>query len=84
MQKAIELRVDLEVGAAYVRYGSRGERATSVRLSEDVVVHYDADNRVVGIELIEVRPDSIQAAETFASQNALDFPSLQQYTRAPA
>jgi uncharacterized protein YuzE len=81
LQNAIELRIDLEVGAAYVRYGSRGARGTSVRLSEDVVVHYDAENRVVGIELIEMRPDAIRAAEAFASQNDLGFPSLQQFAQ---
>ncbi|MEA2721637.1 MAG: hypothetical protein QOJ39_3501 [Candidatus Eremiobacteraeota bacterium] len=81
MQNAIELRVDLEVGAAYVRYGPRRPHGTSVRLSEDVVVHYDADSRVAGIELIAVRPDAIQIAEAFALQNALYFPSLQQYVR---
>lgn len=79
MQSAIELRIDLEVGAAYIRYRPRGARGTSVRLSEDVVVHYDAENRVTGIELIEVRPEAVQAAEAFASQNGLDLPSLQPY-----
>ncbi len=79
MQNAIELRIDLEVGASYIRYGSRGVRGTSVRLSEDVIVHYDTDNRVIGIELIEMRPEALRTAEAFASQNDLGFPSLQQY-----
>jgi hypothetical protein len=53
-------------------------------LSEDVVVHYDVDGHVTGIELIEVRSDAIQTAEAFASQNGLHFPALQQYTRPMA
>jgi uncharacterized protein YuzE len=79
VQNAIELRIDLEVGAAYIRYRSRGPRGTSVRLSEDVVVHYDADDHVVGIELIELRGEAIRAAQAFASQNDLSFPSLDQH-----
>jgi uncharacterized protein YuzE len=81
VQNAIELRIDLEVGAGYVRYRTRGPRGTSVRLNEDVVVHYDTENRVSGIELIELRPEAIRAAEAFASQNDLGFPSLDQYAR---
>jgi uncharacterized protein YuzE len=77
----MELGIDLEVGAAYVRYGDRGARGTSIRLSEDVVVHYDTDNHVAGIELIEVRLDAIRAAEAFASQNGLIFPVLDRYAR---
>jgi hypothetical protein len=79
MQKATELRIDLQIGSAYVRYGSRSVRGSSVRLSEDVVVHYDSGDRIAGIELIEVRPDAIRTAEEFALQNALAFPSLPQF-----
>jgi uncharacterized protein YuzE len=81
VQDAIELRIDLEVGAAYVRYRPRGVHGTSVRLSEDVVVHYDPENHVAGIELIEVVPQAIRAAEAFPSQNGLGFPSLEPYMR---
>lgn len=79
VQNAIELRINLEVGAAYVRYRPRGARGTSVRLNEDVVVHYDSENHVAAIELVEVRPEAVEAAEAFASQNGLDFPSLEPY-----
>lgn len=79
MRSVFELRFDLEVRAAYIRYGARGTRETSVRLSDDVVVHYDTDNRVVRIELIEVHPDAIRGADAVASQNDLDFPTLHVY-----
>lgn len=79
MRNAIEVRIDLEVEAAYIRYRSRGPRGTSVRLNEDVVVHYDTENHVAGIELIEFRRNAIRAAIAFASLNDLGFPSLEQF-----
>jgi uncharacterized protein YuzE len=81
VQNAIELRIDLEVGAAYIRYRARAPHGTSLRLNEDVVVHYDAEDHVVGIEIIELRADAIRTAQAFASQNDLSFPSLDQHAR---
>ena len=80
MQTPIQVRIDLEVGAGYVRYRSlaEGDRiASSVRLSEDVVVDYDRDRKVIGIELISVISPAIATAKAFAARNDLSFPDLE-------
>jgi uncharacterized protein YuzE len=80
MQTPIQVRIDLEVGAGYVRYRSLAEGvriASSVRLSEDVVVDYDRDRKVIGIELISVISPAIATAKAFAARNDLSFPDLE-------
>jgi len=74
---ALQVRVDLGVGAGYVKYRALlpGEQiASSARLTEDVVVDYDAAGQVLGIELIALEPHAIESAGAFASQNGLAFP----------
>jgi uncharacterized protein YuzE len=87
MQEPIELRVDLEVGAAYVvfRHLEDGELiAQATRLDQDVVVQYDRDGRIVGIELIQILGESIESAASFAAQNELGFPPLREFIRGHA
>jgi uncharacterized protein YuzE len=84
MQEPIELRVDLEVGAAYVafRHLEDGELVTqATRLDQDVVIQYDRDGRVIGIELIQILSESIESAASFAAQNGLGFPPLREFIR---
>lgn len=79
MRNAIEVRVDLEVGAGYVRYRplEDGERVgSSVRLSQDVVVDFDDAGKVLGIELISMIPEALAIAHEYAHQNDLVFPDL--------
>jgi len=87
MQEPIELRVDLEVGAAYVvfRHLEDGEHIEQVtRLDQDVVVQYDRNGRAVGIELIQILGQSIESAASFAGQNGLGFPPLREFIRGHA
>lgn len=83
MLNATDLRVDFEVGSAYVKYRQlpAGSRPTSTRLTEDVVVNFNAAGEVVGIEVIELRAEAVEAAAAFAMQNGLDFPRLRDFLR---
>lgn len=77
---AIQIRVDLEVGAGYVKYrplGSGERIASTARLSEDVAVDFDATGRVLGIELISMLPEAFMTAQAYADQNGLAFPDLE-------
>jgi hypothetical protein len=77
MQNPIEVKVDLEANAGYVRYQARsgGQRfARNERLSQDVVVDFDADNEVLGIELLAFDDEAIDVARRFAEAHDLGFP----------
>ena len=77
MLNATQLRIDYEVGAAYVKYRALepGERvATSARLTEDLVIDYDREGRVLGMQLIALNDEAVESAKAFAEQNGLDIP----------
>jgi uncharacterized protein YuzE len=79
MMNAIDVRIDATVNAGYVRYKKTraGECvASSARISQDVVVDFDADGLVIGIELISIVPDALATARDYAAQNQLVFPDI--------
>jgi uncharacterized protein YuzE len=84
MRDAIGLELDFEAGAAYIAYGRlpEGELIAHVtRISDDVVVQYDAQGAVAGIELIQIVTSAVAVAEEFAAQNDLVFPPLRSFIR---
>lgn len=79
MLKPLELRVDREVDAGYVRYRALppGEHvARCARVSEDVVVDYNGAGEILGIELLAFDPEALSVAQHFADANGLMFPDL--------
>jgi len=77
MQNPINVKVDLEANAAYVRYrpSSDGQRfARNERVSQDVVIDFDADSQVLGIELLAFGDEALGIARRFAEAHDLGFP----------
>jgi uncharacterized protein YuzE len=77
MQNPISIKVDLEANAGYVRYqpSSGGQRfARNERLSPDVVIDFDADSQVLGIELLAFDDEALGVARRFAEAHDLGFP----------
>ena len=50
----VDLTYDQQANAVYVYLG-RGEVATSEEVSPDMVVDYDVDGRIMGIEILNAR-----------------------------
>ncbi len=79
MQKELELKIDFEAGAGYLRYrplpaGSFVTRTQ--RVSDDVFVDFDGESQVLGIELLAFDDEALAVAQRFAEQNELSFPEL--------
>ena len=47
----IDVTYDPSVDAAYIRLG-RGKVANTTEMSENIILDYDADGRVIGIEIL--------------------------------
>ena len=72
----IDIRVDDEAGAAYVRYAS-GDVAETVEVFEEGTVAADVDSSgaILGIEVLSFDEDVLSQARNFASENDLIFPA---------
>ena len=73
------------LAVAYVTYRERpaGTFPHSKRISPNVYVDFDADDNVLGIELVGVDAESMAVAALFASEQGSDFPTdLSGYPRA--
>jgi uncharacterized protein YuzE len=74
--RPINVRVDIDpdVGPlAYLRYRD-GTFARNERVGQDVIIDYDADSQVVGIELLGFRDKTLAIARAFAEEHGLAFP----------
>ena len=49
----MKISFDPEVDALYIRFIDEAAEVTTHRLSEDVAVNYDADGRIIGIEILD-------------------------------
>ncbi len=60
-----KIEYDREVDAAYVRL-SKNEVDVSEQVSDDLIVDFDAEGRIVGLEILEasrhLAPDALNAA----------------------
>ncbi|HEX3549993.1 MAG TPA: hypothetical protein VHT53_06430 [Candidatus Elarobacter sp.] len=77
MLKPIQLRLDYDVGAGYLKYRNLADAehvARNARISEDVIVDYTDADEVVGIELLAFDEETLDVARSFASRNGLLFP----------
>jgi hypothetical protein len=76
MQNPLRVKVDLEANAGYVRYPSSGGQrfARNERLSQDVVIDFDTDSQVLGIELLAFDDEALGVARRFAEAHDLGFP----------
>jgi uncharacterized protein YuzE len=77
MVKPLALRLDYEVGAGYVRYRPLGDgehAARTAKIGDDIVVDYNGDGDVLGIELLTFGDTALRTARSFASENGLEFP----------
>jgi uncharacterized protein YuzE len=79
MTQPLELKIDYEANASYVRYRQLqpGEHvATTQDVLEDgsVIVDRDVEGNVLGIELLGFSPAVIAAGILFANKHNLDFP----------
>ena len=77
MKNPIEIRVDLPSAAGYVRYRrlADGETViTSERASDDVIVDYDCERAVIGIELLAFDSLTLDVARSIAHERGLAFP----------
>jgi addiction module HigA family antidote len=78
-QKPLALQIDFTAMAGYVRYRTldRGEHvAWTQRISDDVLVDFDAESQIIGIELLSFDDDVLAIAQRYAHANSLDFPEL--------
>ncbi len=76
MTKPIHVRVDLEVGAAYVKYAA-GPSVSTIDLAENGSVAYDvnAAGEIMGIDVLAIHlPEQIAIAQKFAAEHELAFP----------
>ena len=64
-------------GPAYIRF-SQGTvaRTETWQDNDDLVIDYDADHAVVGVELISLGPDVMEALVDAARRNGLDLSAL--------
>ncbi len=82
MERPLRLEVDFdpEVGPlGYLRYRvlERGQYvARNERVSQDVIIDYDAESRVLGIEFLALDDDAISVARRFAQAHNLVFPEI--------
>ena len=74
-----EFRLDYEAGAGYLRYRRLAHDehvARTARITDDVVVDYDAAGDIIGIEMLTFDSATLSAARNFAVANGLAFPAL--------
>lgn len=85
MVKPIDLRVDLETNAAYVRYAD-GNVAGTIDVWQDGWVAADVDERgiVMGIEVLDLERETLEQARDFAHAHGLAFPDHLEGVRASA
>jgi hypothetical protein len=66
MQPPISIQIDLSTGVGYVRFRelADGERAHGrrIEIGSPVVIDRDADNAIVGIELLELTGEAMNTA----------------------
>ena len=64
-------------GPAYVQFSGNSVALTEpTEIDDEVIVNYDADGNVVGIELVSISNDTISALLDVARRNALDLSAL--------
>ncbi len=75
MMHPIDVEIDEEAGAGYVRY-SKGDVAETVEVWEEGTVAADVDSRgnILGIEVLGFDEEILSHARAFASENDLVFP----------
>ena len=85
MVKPLDLRVDLETNAAYVRYADASVAGT-IDVWQDGWVAADVDNEghIVGIEVLDLQRETLEHARTFANARGLAFPDHLDGIRASA
>lgn len=83
--KPIDLRVDLETNAAYVRYADASVAGT-IDVWQDgwVAADMDGDAHVIGIEVLDLQPETLEHARQFAHAQGLAFPDHLDGIRASA
>lgn len=77
MLKPIQLRIDYDVEAGYLRYRQlrEGEHVSrNARISDDVVVDFNDAGEILGIELLAFDEEALAVARGFAEANGLAFP----------
>lgn len=85
MVKPLDLRVDLETNAAYVRYAD-GSVAGTIDVWHDGWVAADVDEEgcIMGIEVLDLERETLEHARTFARTHGLAFPDHLEGVRASA
>lgn len=76
MIQPLDVRVDLTVGAGYVTY-AKGTVTETIDVWEDgwVAADVDADNRIIGIEVLDLDAETLENARAFATSRGLAFPA---------
>jgi uncharacterized protein YuzE len=79
MHKPLDLKVDFVAMAGYLRYRaleSGVHVARTQRISDDVFVDFNAESRILGMELLAFDDDALDAARRFAAEQDLEVPEL--------
>jgi uncharacterized protein YuzE len=79
MQSALKLTIDFKAGAGYLIYRPLPEGSFVTRtqtVNDDVLVDFDGDSQVLGIELLSFDDQTLSVARRFAEENELSFPEL--------
>ena len=72
-----KVRIDTEVTAAYVAYRevAPGESIRNQRLSDEVIVDYNANGDILGLELLGFDDAALDIARNFAAAHGMEFPA---------
>jgi len=76
MIQPMGVRVDLTIDAGYVTYAN-GTVAETIEVWEEgrVAADVDHDDRVIGIEVLGLDPETLDHARSFATSRGLAFPA---------
>ena len=77
LHEHLELRIDTEYTRsllAYVRY-REGNIVRSIRVGEVVNADFDANDDLIGIELLDGSPLTLRLADTYAMIHGVEFPT---------
>ncbi len=77
MKSPIEIRLDVPSTTGYVRYRRLADEervSLSEREGDDVIVDYDRDRAVIGIELLAFDSSTLDVARSIAHGRGLAFP----------
>ena len=77
MSQIVEIETEDPAGPVYLRFSNDAAAARSeITENPEVVIDYDAQGNVIGVELITTTPDEIETLARIAKRHDLDLAAL--------